>query len=198
MILTSVISCGSGVMTSAEAEEIVKPLIEASHELNVIYFGEGLKWTTDEELAADVSDEAASKIAATNVSYAAVSADSKYQTQAEIQEATEKVFSAGYAAELYKLTFEGFASEYEENSGLESVTVYARYIENYGVLTVLREPDIIYTGREYDYSTLTVEKSGADYMVVKIETVSPDGEVVSAKIRVVKEADGWRLDSPTY
>lgn len=198
ILLVSCVSCGTAKMSEEEAEAIVKPLIEASHELNVIFFGEGLPAATDEELAADTSANAAVRIQASNYSYAPVSYSSKYQTEAELREATEKVFSKSYSNEIYDRVFVGFSTEYDDEAGIDSVTVYARYIENYGILTVAKSIDIMYKGRQYDYSTLKVEKSGKYYILITIDTISPDNEVIPAKLQIVKESNTWRLNSPTY
>jgi hypothetical protein len=190
-------SCAN--MTSSEAEEILRPLIESSHELNVIFFGEGLPTMTDEEMENDFTPEGIMRAQATNASYVPVTPESKYQTIQSLKEATEKIFTPAYAQVIYSLTMEGISSEFDESTGIESTILYARYIEDYGVLTASRNPDKFYTERTYDFTTLTVQKSSASHISATIMTKSEaDESPISVRIQAIKTQTGWRLDSPTY
>jgi len=191
------ISCAN--MTSAEAEEILRPLIEESHELNVIFFGEGLPTLSDEEIQNDFTPEGMMRAAASNASYAPVSPESEYQTIESLKAAVEKVFTPDYAKVIYSLTMEGISNEYDEETGLESSILYARYIEDYDTLTAARNPQKFYEGRSYDFATLTVQKSSSSHIAASVMTTSPtDEEPVEVRIQAIKTANGWRLDSPTY
>ena len=174
LTLIPLASCGA-TLTEEEALAILRERIEASYELNDIYFGEGLKTDPYED-----NGEA--------FQYVFVSLDEKYQSVTDIRVATEAVFSDAICGKLYAKAFTGF------DDG--QVIVYARYIEEGGVLTA----DVKYTGikteRDFLFETAKVVKNSQNFVVFEIERAMHDKPV---RIELTLSPDGrWLLNSYTY
>lgn len=179
MLLPVLTSCSQPPKVEDVRDEIAA-LIEASHEINEIFYGEGLP--TDTSINSGYEK------------FHVVSATSPYRTLAEIKAASEKVYSAEYMSAIYEMMFSG---HYDSVSG--SVQ-QARYWENKGKLLKLIDSTVYLTGehRTYDYSTMKIVKpSRADY--IKFEIMSEkNGEQMLVRLSAVLTDKGWRLDSPTY
>lgn len=176
------VSCGDVGYTEDEIKSSAKSLIEASYELNDIYFGEGL----------------AAKVGETGTSsslYSPVADDCKYHSTTEIKAATEKVFTEDYCKILFKKGFEG--SSVEDDTDV----VYARYIDDYdGSLTVRKNlgDEALKLGRTYDFSTASVEKMKKDEAQISVVSVVDGKADVTVTFTLKLEKNGWRLDTPTY
>lgn len=190
LILMTAVSCGSAP-TDAEMKPIVTALIEASYEINDIFFGEGLPAIErDSEFAINnyvyYMDEGGN--------YDYVTEDCPYQTTDQIKTAAEKVYSSEYLASIYETTFIGVA---DPNAGM----LYARYLDTDDGLkkSNLHEP-MITAKRIYDYDTMTVVKpSGRKYVNVEIDShIEGEDEILRVRLTLVREGDEWRLDTPTY
>lgn len=175
------VSCGDIGYTEEEIKQTAQTLIEASYELNEIYFGEGLP-TKDE-------------VSVGSALYRPVTDDCKYHSTLEIKAATEKVYTEDYCQILFKRGFEG--------TSLQSDTriVYARFIDDFdGRLTARKDlkETALYNGRTYDFSTMKVDsmkKTEAKITVTSIVHGKTDQDVA---ITLKLEQSGWRLDTPTY
>ena len=167
-------SCGT-TLTDEEALSLLKERIEASYELNDVYFGEGLRTDPYEE-----NDSV--------VQYVYVAIDEKYQYIEDIKAATEAVFSANMCGRLYEKAFTGF------DDG--QVIVYARYIEEGGVLTADVKYKGIKTERDFLFDTAKILKNTKNYVVFEIERANHDKLV---RIEMTLSPDGrWLLNSYTY
>lgn len=192
MAVSLAVSLPSCKKESTEPDEIraaLETLIPASAELNEIYFGRGLPTAADEE-GYTAPDE--------GLVYMPVLPSCKYQTEAELREATLAVFTESYASALFERGFSGLTVKYDE-SGLSS-TMYAVYIETDGVLTkrTTVKDEALRLGREYRIDKMTVVRQKNDYAVVDIPTVMDGEESVTVTLKLVLTENGWRLDSPTY
>lgn len=165
----------------------IERLIEASHEINDIFFGKGLE--TDERFTSPYEN------------YTCVAYESGYYTVEDIQKAAETVYTMGYLTPLYEVTFTG---KYDQVSG---GIVRARYMDAEGYL-IMHTPDsddgsdpnnmLGDERRVYDYSTIKIIKpSRADYVTF---TISSSKAGVTDEITLAIELTdvGWRLDYPTY
>jgi len=88
------------------------------------------------------------------------------------------------------------------NEGTENevkeVASFARYIEEYGMLTVRDglEKEALPVDRRFDISGMTVQKKRKKYAIV---TLPVEGNPsVTEEFRLVPTEAGWRLDGPTY
>ena len=184
--------CGCGAAPEpAEMRPIVEALIEASYEVNDIFFGEGLPAIErDSQFAIDnhvyYMDEGGN--------YDYVTEDCPYQTTAEIKVLAEAVYSDEYLASIYETMFVGVA---DEHAGM----LYARYLDtDEGLKKSNLHESMISARRVYDYDTMVMVKpSGAQYVNLEFDThLEGSDEIVRVRLTLVREDDGWRLDSPTY
>lgn len=197
-ILMAATACSGKPPALDELKPIVIDLIEASYEINDIFFGEGLPAIErDSEFAIEnhvyYMDE--------NGNYDYVTEDCPYQTTDQIKEAAEKVYSTEYLASIYETSFVGVA---DENAGM----LYARYLDtDEGLKKSNIHKAMIEEKRIYNYDTMAIVKpSGQSYVNVEIDTYlegnidAYGGEIKYLRVRLtlVKEDGEWRLDTPTY
>ena len=170
---------------------LIKPeierLINASHEVNDIFFGKGLE--VDERLESPYEN------------YMCVSFATEIYTISQIKEMAEAVYTKGYLEPIYEVTFTG---KYDQVSG---GIVRARYMESEGYLLMHcpdtddgSDPNNILGSdvRTYDFSTINIIKpSREDFVTFTITTTK--GTVTEEITLAIELTDiGWRLDYPTY
>ena len=137
--------------------------------------------------------------------YDFVRLDCPYQDVPSIKAAAEKVYSANYLEAVYVPLFDGYITTGQ--------VLYARYMrdetgEHDFLMKSNRFEPYFSEQTTYDFSTMKMVKPSNGSMVnVEIEA---EGNYIDAEqkkvlrgkltklIRFVKEADGWRLDTPTY
>jgi len=195
------VSCKEEVKyDEAEIKAALEELLPKSYELNVIYFGEGLPISDDREVIEEFYNSFESDIE--QINYHPVSADSPYQTEADLRAATLAVFTEDYSEYLFQRAFAGISGQLQNIEG-ETVThnaMYAMYIEMNGVLTVRLNlgDEAIPLGREYAVDEMTVKSQKNGTVVVEMPTYYNGGLDLYVEVRLVKTENGWRLDSPTY
>lgn len=174
IVIFAVSITGCKSVSDSEAKAIFNTLVKESYELNVIYFGEGLKpQATDEDSL-----------------YIPVQGSENYTAKLPLVERTREIFSTDYASDIIRTAFEG------ESGVLGSSAVYARYIEYEGYLSVRRDIEGIEVAK-YDYSTTEIIKNSRRFIIAKIKTTNLEkNEYV--EITLINEDDGWRIDSATY
>ena len=190
LVLLTAVSCGKAP-TAEEIRPTLEALIEASYEINDIFFGEGLPAIErDSEYAIKnyvyYMDEGGN--------YDYVTPDCPYQTTDDIKAAAEKVYSSGYLASIYETSFIGVA---DPNAGM----LYARYLDtDEGLKKSNIHEAIITAKRIYDFDTMTVVKpSGSDFVNVEIDThIEGSADILRIRLTMVNENGEWRLDTPTY
>ena len=187
LAVVTVLSLASCGVSKADAEEITaaaKELIEASYEINEIYFGKGLKVTNTEVLA--------------NTSYWYVTDDCGYSSMDEIKAATAKVYSTDYCNDyLFLIGFEGIKNVDEEQSDIAS----ARFKEDTkGKLCQNKSisENGLELNRTYDFSTITVEKCVRNSATIQVQSLVNGEKDQIIKLTLVYENDQWRLNTPTY
>ena len=187
LLLLSLASCGSG-MSDGEIREIYRELVEASYTLNDVYYGDGLPFVNDPETMASLAG------VSSRYSYMPVAKTAPYQSEAEIRQATEAVFSETLCEHLFVLAFEGMSTENEET------VVFARYIEQDEILTVRIDlaDESLPMGRTYDFDSMTIISQNKNRITASFETEMNGEKSVNVKLTLIKEEAGWRLDSPTY
>lgn len=187
LLLLSLASCGSG-MSDGEIREIYRELVEASYTLNDVYYGDGLPFVNDPETMASLAG------VSSRYSYMPVAKTAPYQSEAEIRQATEAVFSKTLCEHLFVLAFEGMSTENEET------VVFARYIEQDEILTVRIDlaDESLPMGRTYDFDSMTIISQNKNRITASFETEMNGEKSVNVKLTLIKEEKGWRLDSPTY
>lgn len=200
VILTvSLASCSSNPPELDEVKDELVSLIEASYEINDIFFGEGLatyerggKFDKEHHLYDENDNEYAY--------YEYVAEDSEYLFTEQIKWAAEKVYTTDYLEGVYTMAFDGYA---DENTG--NVTT-ARYLDAGGWLLKYAfgeaDPFNILPGkRVYVFETMEIVKpSTAQYLNVAINShlEGEESETLTVTLRFKLTEDGWRLDSPSY
>ena len=196
LIVAVVVGVLYGCVPSYNAEEILaaaKELIEASYEINTIFFGEGLPTIGYDEDSDDTLGD----------SYAALSEDSPYKSESEIKEAALKVYTEEYCSFLFEKAFLGQKVEFVENDEdelPEIVQIPARYLTYEGVLVVRKVDDDerIKLNRTYDTENVRVVKKYRTKVIVGVQAFE-DGVPTEEETFVLEYTpSGWRLDDPTY
>lgn len=188
--LLSFSSCATKPPSLEEVKEEFISLIEASAEINTIFFGEGLpvydREGSEEEKSFYLS------LGSELDNYEIVSGESKYITVNEIKNAAELVYTPEYLESVYEMVFDGYA---DENVGVKA----SRYYESGEWLCMSMNYEPLISGvREYDYGTMEMVKpSDGQYVNVSIES-SLYGESLRVTLAFSKTENGWRLDTPTY
>jgi hypothetical protein len=178
-------------LSKDEATSKVAELVEASYELNVIVFGEGLEYIETEE--------------SKNSRYALVKENEKYNSIKDIRDAIEKVFSEDYSRVMETTAFVGVQGAYG------SASVPERYIENSQGFLVLKN-DIVLDGNvdvngdkqeigyngmkvlKYDPSTIEIVKISKRFIEANITSQNGEATIL---VTLILENGEWRLDSPT-
>ena len=166
---------------SASAE-----LIEASYDINTVFFGSGLP-------AVESDDEV--------LRHYEIAEDSPYHTKDEIKTATLAVYSPDYAEFLFEKAFAGFVvSAGDEDSVDADQIIDARYVE-YGdrlVILPIKDEDVMKLDRTYDTANITVVSQKRGRAVLSVPSFVDGVPSDDVELTVVMTADGWRLDTPTY
>lgn len=190
LLCVSLIGCTGSAPRAEDVYDEVVALIEASLELNDVMFGQGLPvWSFDSDFAVEHhlyhdSDDAY---------YQYVTDTSPYRSIPQLQEAILAVYSEDYAAELFETLFDGFA--------VGTAIVRPQYIEQNGYLMQRTDYEPILTQRRlFDFSTLRVVRpSDQNHLTVEIDSyLEGESERETDRLYLVREANGWRLDTPTY
>ena len=198
VLALSLASCGAPELES------VKPrfaeLIEASYELNEIFFGAGLEtYARDGEFATEhrIYDDVSSGYD----NYELVKENLKYFDAQAIMEAAEKVYSADYLDGIYTMAFDGYA---DSTTG---VVTTARYLMDgtkllrysYGnedSFDILRGKQ-----RRYDLDSMKITRpSRANFVSLSIDSylIGDEDNILNVTLRFVLQDGEWYLDSPTY
>ena len=167
-------------------------VIEASYEVNVLLFGEGLPVYP----RGDAEDELLHRYyGVTDNGQEYVTPYAKYATVADMQAAIAKVYSTEYRESLFETTFTGYTDDY-----LSSV-LPARYNEDEKALYQNKNVKPITSGiRVYDYSSMKiVEYSSSSRIRVSIlsYTENDPGKWKTVYLSFVFENGDWYLDSPS-
>lgn len=203
LLLAMLLSC-CVFFTSCGAPEIdeiydrVVELIEASYEVNTVFYGPGLPvYSRDSRLASirHLYDDASHE------GYEYVSEYSKFLTSDAVLSATEKVYSRAYIDSVLRdYAFTGAA--YEDPTGHVGVS-YARYLEDADWIYASsndQQYELFTAMRIYDYSSMKiVSPSSSDSIHILIDSWledSPDA-VEPIRLRLVRQGGDWYLDTFT-
>ena len=183
-----------GCMPQYDVSEVpaaAKELIEASYEINTIFFGEGLP-----TIGYDGSDELMGD------SYSVLTEDSPYKTEAEIKEAALKVYTEEYCAFLFEKAFIGQEVDFsnDDDSVVEVVQIPARYLTYEGELIVrnVEDDERLTLNRTYDTGNVTIGKKYRKKVVISVPVFEDGVPAGGETFTLAYTPDGWRLDDPTY
>ncbi len=186
VLLTTLASCGEKY-----DEELVKSsaaeLVEASYEINTIFFGKGLP--------------TAKKAEDDMLPHYEIAGDSPYHTEEEIKTAALAVYSAEYCEFLFEKGFSGIEVVFDEEDGISQPEIIdARYVE-YGerlVMLPLDKTDVLPLNRTYDTQSITVVSQKGKKVKVSLPSFVDGVPSEDVELTLVMTEDGFRLDTPTY
>lgn len=198
LLPTALTACGKAPALD-EVYDDFAALIEASYEINDIFFGEGLP--THDRNGAYATENFIYYGFEGYDAYEFVTEDSSYYCIEDIKYAAAAVYSADYLEEISTMAFVGYA---DENTGAVSTARYLESSEGYLLRYSFGETDsfnILPGKRRYKLDTMEIVKpSSANSVNVKVDSYleGKEDEILSVTLRFVLEEDGWRLDTPTY
>lgn len=187
LVILTFSGCGCAKISEEEAKLEIRKLVDASYDLNVIIYGEGLPYYERTDTI--------------NQLYAPVADTAKYKSISNLKVAIRKTFSESYSKILEATAFEG-------QEGVEfGYHNQPRYIEVLGELMVLKDfYNVDFDSDKYgEYEGIKVQKYNTNVIkIVKISKRFVEGEITSVdgrttiRVTLVLENGEWRLDSPTY
>lgn len=187
LVILTFSGCGCAKISEEEAKLEIKKLVDASYDLNVIIYGEGLPYYERTDTI--------------NQLYAPVADTAKYKSISNLKVAIRKTFSESYSKILEATAFEG-------QEGVEfGYHNQPRYIEVLGELMVLKDfYNVDFDSDKYgEYEGVKVQKYNTNVIkIIKISKRFVEGEITSVdgkttiRVTLVLENGEWRLDSPTY
>ena len=178
-----------------DVRDRVIALVEASHEINDIFYGKGLP-------VYEYGDEEVSGLYPVDqdVYYEYVKFDAKYHSIDEIKTAAEKVYAKSFLERsVYTNMFTGYA---EQGIGI----IYARYKEDgaylYQRIDAAEDKEYNYTkgvDRIYDYDTMEMtSNSSSERIFVKMNTHKSGESDRVVTLQLVFENNDWYLATATY
>lgn len=187
VIAVSLASCGKKQTPADEGEVIAaaKELLESAVEVNRIFFWGGLEYDETTMSSQDLGDAA----------YAELSGDAKYISQSELMEKVRSVYTESYSDDIEKVAFEGVIVS-------DDSALLARYVSEGGVMKInVSQAKNSLPERIPDTDTVRIadvkDAVGADTAVIAVYAEC-GGERSEFTVTLKLEADGWRLDTPTY
>lgn len=186
MLLVALPACGEKDLeiTVEDATTVLKDLVPRSHELNMIFFGEGLPVENPPETEP------------TSVTYQPVTADCGYTSIAQIMKKAEQVYSARYLDGVYVAAFIGVSAESDD--GMVDTTVSPRYQEIGGKLQADIAAPVKNIRGKLEVVSATVEGATPTYVTTKATCLDEDGNTVILTVLLTLQNGVWLLDSPTY
>ncbi len=200
LLLLGCLSFASCKGRAPKVEEIydrVVELVEASHEINAVFYGVGLPVYAADSLYADFT-HLYYDFKYKN-SYEMVTDYAKFLTLFDLQTAAERVYSKEYLEEaIYPMAFEGHAIAGIGGAAVSS----ARFLEDEDWLYQSIDASKLYTGMiVYDYSTMKIVRPSnakACYVTMDAWNEGEPQSVQSIRLRLTLGEDGqWYLDSFT-
>ncbi len=174
-------------------------LIEASYEINTIFFGAGLPvYDRSDVIYSDLYNVYASSQYVN--SYDVVSLHAKYSSINEIKAAASLVYSPELLEESLFVT--GFVGYALTDATGKFASAPALFVEDGNYLYQSREHENkLRNGQKvFDYSTMQIVRpSGRDAIFVSVSCfyANDPATPLSARLRFVRTSAGWRLDSYT-
>ena len=190
----SLISCERNrTYDEAEVKAAAEELILLSVDLNEIYYGKGIDYSSDVSTSSG------------NYYEASHSSLKKFgiQTIEDLVKKTTRVYTSDYSNEIFETKIGGVYSG-------EGSFELSRYYQKTDVLTGENICIMVYSLAkvyltdtvEYDFENMTVLRSKGErvYVSVPVAVTNEEGksQKIDIEIALIEEENGWRLDSPTY
>ena len=182
-----------------DIREDVIALVEASYEINEVFYGAGLPVL--DRNSEEYADLYAYYAPATARTYDIVdTAHAKFTSIEEIKSAASLVYSPDLLEKnLYVNAFTGYAIEGIDSSVISSDALYTEDAD-YFYQSINRTNYLTRGVKIFDYDTMQVVRpSSSKAVLISIDAwyISNPTEHFSEEIRLVSTPNGWRLDSTT-
>ncbi len=202
MLLVSCSACKSPAPELESVKESLIEKIEASYEINDIFWGEGLpvvKIGSGESMDRNLyNDKNDIEIDDDGFWEYVHPENSKYHSVLEIKELAEKVYSRKFLESVYQSQFEGVESATYTGRGDPHYTEYNSMLwKSTGLVESFK---LIESKRLYKYDTMKLEsKSSKERLYVSIESYF-EGKDETERITLTFDLQGgeYFLSSPTY
>lgn len=191
-------ACGAPELE--EVKDRFVELIEASYEINEIFFGAGLEtYARDGDFAKE--HFIYNDLSAGYDAYEIVSPEAGYLDVEAIKEKASAVYSPEYLSGIYTMAFDGYA-----DTSTGSVTT-ARYLMDGGTLLRYafgKEDSFDFLDgkqRRYHFDTMEIVRpSRASFVNLSIDSylIGDEENILNVTLRFVLVNGVWYLDSPTY
>ncbi len=198
----SLVGCANRAPKVEDIYARVVELVEASYELNAVFYGEGLPYyDRNLEIYADLYNDYATEQYTKD--YNIVSDAAIYHSISEIKAAAEQVYSKELLeSNIYVNLFDGFFIP--GSGGVSSVSLGARYLENDGTLYIrIDDEDTLHspTPLIYDYGTMKIVRpSNASRVLVSMtawEQDTPNAPFETTLVLTLSDQNLWLLDKLT-
>lgn len=187
LLLFSLVSCKekNREYDEKEVKTAAEKLIFESGELNGVLWGEGLEYDAESRFKngfyCPATDVALEKLGISDLD--------------GLKEKCAGVFSSAYCDSIYNTVFSSFGDD-------DSVLGYARYYQGEGFIMVFSKANVLLKDRvEYLFDTLSVKGAEGEKVFVTLSVKVTRGDkfqIQTVDIGLIEEADGWRIDTPTY
>ena len=176
----------------SEVLDAAKKLLKTAEMLNFVYHGDGIEYFESE-----------GEIGYYRKANPAHLEKLGFKTIDELKTITEQTFSKRFTSSLYSTIL----SPLSDGTAIVSP---ARYYQAYDedtneptyIMVYSKFEPILKSTIEYDYSTLRVDGSKKEKVLLYIDVTVTDADSQSKKttvpVTLVEEDDGWRIDNPAY
>ena len=176
-----------------EVLEAAQDLLKRAEMLNIVYFGDGIKYY-------DTDDQTLGYYRKANIQHLE---ELGFGTIDELKKITDETFSERYAAMVYSTVLSSITSD-------TAIVSPARYYQVYDeetdapshIMVYSKYNNLLTSDITYDYGTLRVEGSKKQRVNLLIDaTVSNDEgktQTVTVTVTLVEDESGWRLDNHTF
>lgn len=188
--LALITSCGEKDREYDENEvrEAALSLIERSKDINLVFFGTGIRWDSDNTSFINGAYYPADVLHLNSLGFTTIE---------ELKEKTRAVYTDAICSIIFETKLSSL-----EDSGY--VLDLARYYENSdGHIMVYKDARPMYeNGIEYLYDTLKVVGSKGELVYVEIDILLTNAEgekqTITASLALLEENDGFRLDTYSF
>lgn len=186
-MLVTAVGCGRAEkplkISEEEAYEVLRELVPASYDINVMFFGEGLPRTDEKEYE--------------DTNYVPVdTAKSSHASIISMRIAAERVFSRNYLKNVYVVMFEG--SKTTDADGLLDNNMSPRYKEIASELCIDASYQPYNILGKLMVESVSIVKKTASYVSIDAKCLDENGSEINKRFYITLDDGVWRLDGPTY
>lgn len=168
-----------------EVITVTKVLLKDAEKLNLIYFGEGIRYYEKE---GDLSNYRIAEKAHLD--------ELGFHTIDELKSLTEKTFSQSYSNYIYSTILAPLTSDGKLVSATRYSEIEGEFVVRSTYIPIMKDTIT------YDYDSIKVKGADKEKVSVTVNATVTTKEGLSQNIDIVidlvEEENGWRIDNPTY